>query len=166
MKSISFRTPLPPVLRTGFPYAPEAEGSVLCPRPAPCSGSSLCDLDSRLPRGRGDSRSRCAAGAGGVQAGGGAAPAQMSPPHAYRVRGRFSQLPDSRQTRVWGAPLTPSLRGLVGSGPPLRGGAGAAASGAAPRLAAGRSAPDTAGFPGTGCGRYLPSAAAGRGAGG
>lgn len=70
------------MLRTAFPHAAEAEGSVLGRSPAPCSGSSLSDGRSRLPRarrgGRGgggeghDSRARCAVGAGGAQAAGGA----------------------------------------------------------------------------------------------
>lgn len=98
----------------------------------PCIGSSVSDLGSRLSWAQGGSCTRCAVGAGGVQAGGGCSPprppAQGSPPHAYRVRGRFSQQPDPRQPRVWGTPPLP-CRGRARSGPPFRGGVGPTACG-------------------------------------
>lgn len=88
-----------------------------------------------------------------MQATGVRPPARVSPPHAYRIRGRFSPQPDLRQPRAWGTQPPPSLRGCARLGPPFRGGTGPAASGgrsSARRRARRRRAPQASTAPGAG----------------
>lgn len=124
-----------------------------------------------------DSRARCAAGAGGARAGGGAAPsAGVSASRVPRTRAFPAAVPGVGRAAA-------SLRGAQPRGRLCSGGRGTPLQAAGcpvrpppptatpppslpPSLAPGREVPNPAGFPGAGCGRYLPSAAAGRGAGG
>lgn len=171
MKSISFQTLLPPALRTASPLAPEAAEGYESPdllsaaaRPSPAQAQG-CPGPGRVVA---ESRARCAAGAGGGQAGGrGAAPPQVfrptpPPPRAFPAAARPAAAPSVGRASAAASPRARTLR----PGSPRRRGT-RWDHGALPAARRGDLAsPNPAGFRGAGRGRYLPSAAAERDAGG
>lgn len=174
MKSISFRPPLPPVLKQHFHTLRRQK--------------DLCLVAARIPAAARPSPTNAAGctGLGGVGTHKTAAPGARWEQEGHRLRG----CGPCAGVSACRAPRTRTF--LTAAGPAAAPGVGRATAAASPRphtLGAafprgardpleaaeshpdlvqtpGRAVPNPAGFRGAGCGRYLPSAAAGRGAGG